>query len=43
METKTREELLAMYDSVGPFSEGLAQVSKNDQLFHIRPDGTRVE
>jgi len=40
MKEKTRAELFAMYNKVGPFSEGLAWARKNGEWFHIRPDGT---
>jgi len=42
MNIKTEAELLAMYDMVGPFSEGLAWAIKNGKEFHIHHDGTPV-
>jgi len=39
METKTRAELLEMYDFVGLFSEGLAQAYKDGKWFHVHPNG----
>ena len=40
---KTATELERMYDSVGPFSEGLARVRKGTEEFHIRSDGSRAD
>jgi len=40
MKVKTRKQLMAMYDEVGPFRGGLARVIKGDKEFHIRRDGT---
>ena len=40
MKALSAEELSRMYDSVGPFHEGLAWVKENGKQFHIRPDGT---
>lgn len=37
---KTRAELEAMYDLVGLFFEGLAEVCHNNEWFHIHPNGT---
>lgn len=34
------EELLRLYDRVGPFHEGLAWARKDGKWFHIRLDGT---
>ena len=36
---KTAAELMAMFDFVGKFNEGLAAVKKGNQWFHIHPDG----
>jgi len=36
---KTKAELLAMYDYVGEFHEGLACVRNNSKFFHVNPDG----
>ncbi len=40
--TKTKAELLKMYDRVGPFREGLAWVWEGKKRFHIRRDGAPV-
>ncbi|MCX6723540.1 MAG: hypothetical protein NT094_05805 [Candidatus Staskawiczbacteria bacterium] len=40
MKAKTEAELQVMYDYVSQFYDGIAQVRKGEEWFHIWPDGT---